>query len=191
LIHTVVCTDVNHSVDWQCRLLEYTWKRAAQSGELLRLVTCAPDVTLPSHTHARVCRMDPQPEQTMGYKAFERLFALEQWLERERPRGTVLILDPDCVFRRAIHHPVEAGAPRAQHWVDYRCASDLTQAATWPMLIDAGGSLGEPPRPMSRARPGHRTFNHEIRFRLVPAVCHGSCVDFAPSPAAKNCSRTA
>jgi len=138
LIHTVVCTDVNRSVDWQCRLLEYTWKRAAQSGELLRLVTCAADVTLPSHTHARVCRVDPQPGQTMGYKAFERLFALQQWLERERPRGTVLILDPDCVFRRAIDQPVEAGTPRAQHWVDYRCESELTQAATWPMLIDAG-----------------------------------------------------
>lgn len=135
MIYSVICTDVNDSIGWQCDLLEYTWKRAKQPGELLRLVTCPEGVLLPQHRHARVLRIAPQPALTHGYKAFERLFALEHWLRRERPEGTVLILDPDSVFRRAITGEARPGAPRAQLWVDYRCETELTQAATWPMLI--------------------------------------------------------
>jgi hypothetical protein len=135
LIYSVICTDVNDSIGWQCDLLEYTWKRAGQPGELVRLVTCPEGAILPRHYHARVLRAVAQPALTLGYKAFERLFALEHWLRHERPEGTVLILDPDCVFRRAITGDVKPGAPRAQRWVDYRCETELTQAATWPMLI--------------------------------------------------------
>jgi hypothetical protein len=43
LIVTVLCTDVCDYIDWQCDLLEYTWNRAGQSGELLRLIL-DPDV---------------------------------------------------------------------------------------------------------------------------------------------------
>ena len=135
MIYSVVCTDLDPSVGWQCELLEYTWKRAGQPGELLRLVTCPPEAALPRHSHARVVRVAPEPERTRTYKAFERLFALEAWLDGERPDGTVLVLDPDCVFRRAITQEVEPGAPRAQHWVDYRSRTDVVQAATWPMLV--------------------------------------------------------
>jgi hypothetical protein len=134
LIYSVVCTDVNAYVGWQCELLEYTWRRAAQPGDLVRVVTCREDVPLPRHRHARVLRVDP-PEATQGYKAIERLFALQQWLERERPDGTVLVIDPDVVFRRAVIGECERGAPRAQFWADYTPVSPHTQAATWPMLI--------------------------------------------------------
>jgi hypothetical protein len=135
LIFTVLCTDVCDYIDWQCDLLEYTWNRAGQSGELLRLVTCPAGTRLPRHQHATVVRVEPQPERYRGYKPMERFFALEQWLHRERPQGTVLFLDPDVVFRRAIRGEAEPGAPRAQLWVDYSPASSQTQAATWPMLI--------------------------------------------------------
>jgi hypothetical protein len=135
LIYSVVCTDVNDSIGWQCDLLEYTWKRARQPGELLRLVTSPEGAILPRHRYARVLRIAPQAARTHGYKAFERLFALEDWLQRERPEGTVLILDPDSVFRCAFTSEVDPGAPRAQHWVDYGYKTELTQAATWPMLI--------------------------------------------------------
>ncbi|MDA1316215.1 MAG: hypothetical protein O2968_23090, partial [Acidobacteria bacterium] len=119
MIYSVVCTDVNEYVNWQCELLEYTWKRAGQPGELIRLVTCPEDTKLPVHRYARVIRIAAPSSRTGGYVAFERLFALQNWLKLERPEGSVLIMDPDCVFRQAIVEEVEPGAPRAQHWVDF------------------------------------------------------------------------
>ena len=134
MIYTVICTDVSDYINWQCELLEYTWKRAEQPGELIRLVTCPAGTELPQHDHAQVIRIAEPSERTGGYLAFERLFALRDWLESERPEGSVLIIDPDCVFRRAIIDEVEPGAPRAQHWVDFR-PQPPAQAATWPALI--------------------------------------------------------
>src|SRR5689334_11577333 len=101
MIYSVVCTDLTAYIGWQCDLLEYTWKRAAQPGKLLRLVTCGVGNPLPRHRYATVLRVDRRPELDRGYKPFERLFALEQWLSREQPQGTVLVIDPDVVFRKA------------------------------------------------------------------------------------------
>jgi hypothetical protein len=156
LIYTVLCTDDNRALDWQCELLEYTWKRAAQPGELLRLVTSPDGAALPRHDHARVLRIEPQPERTGDYKAFERLFALEEWLRREQPEGTVLILDPDCGFRRAITDEVAPGAPRAQYWADYEGATGQSQAATWPMLIHTSDLEALLPRWISFTGAIHR-----------------------------------
>ncbi len=39
LIYSVICTDVNDYIDWQCELLDYSWARAGQPGELVRLVS--------------------------------------------------------------------------------------------------------------------------------------------------------
>ncbi len=139
MIYTVVCTDVNPYVDWQCELLEYTWKRAAQPGALLRLVTCEETVALPRHRHAEVLRVAPTAGQDarrdLGYKAFERLFALQHWMETARPEGTVLIIDPDVVFRRVVSGEAAPGAPRGQLWCDYQPVNPHTQAVTWPMLM--------------------------------------------------------
>jgi hypothetical protein len=137
MIYAVVCTDVNDYVDWQCEFLEYSWKRAGQSGELIRLVTCSDNTPLPRHRHARVVRMAAPSERTGGYLAFERLFVLQDWLRLEQPQGTVLILDPDCAFRGRIEKEAQPGAPIAQHWVDHRAKPPL-QAATWPALIHTG-----------------------------------------------------
>lgn len=141
MIYSVVCTDVNEYVNWQCELLEYTWKRAGQPGELIRLVTCPDDTKLPAHRHARVIRIAAPSSLTDGYLAFGRLFALQDWLKLERPEGSVLIIDPDCVFRRPIVEEVKRRAPRAQHWVDFEPRLPM-QAATWPALIHTS-DLGE------------------------------------------------
>jgi hypothetical protein len=135
LVYSVVRTDVNDYVNWQCELLEYTWKRAGQAGELVRLVACREDTPLPRHRYASVVRIEPEQDRCHGYKALESLFSLEHWLQREQPHGTVLVIDPDVVFRSAVGGEARPGAPRAQHWVDYRPVSSHTQAATWPMLI--------------------------------------------------------
>lgn len=132
-MYSVVCTDVNDYVNWQCELLAYSWARAGQRGELLRLVCAPPNVQPPPNRHTRVVRIDPG-ESTGGYLPLQRLFSLRAWLENERPEGTVLILDPDCVFRGAVSIEAAPGAPAAQHWVDYKPAP-ASQAATWPALI--------------------------------------------------------
>lgn len=133
MIYSVVCTDVNDYVDWQCELLAYSWRRAAQPGELLRLVCAPPDVAPPACEGVRIVRTPPG-ESTGGYLAFQRLFSLRDWLEAEKPVGTVLLLDPDCVFRAAVAAEVAPGAPIAQHWLDHRAAPP-SQDATWPALI--------------------------------------------------------
>lgn len=162
MIYSVVCTNVNDYVNWQCELLEYSWKRAKQPGSLLRLVSCPQDVPLPEHRHARVVRVGPPRRRARRYVAYERLFALRDWLHREQPVGSVLILDPDCVFRRPIEEEVAARAPRAQLWVDFDTTGRVwtyrrrpwskkrgvidtlytidparLQAATWPALLHA------------------------------------------------------
>lgn len=135
MIYTIVCTDASPYINWQCDLLEYSWKRAAQPGQLLRLVTVPEDAPLPSHPHAIVSRVPCEPERYQGYKCLERLCALQHWLQRDRPSGTVLILDPDVVFLRPVPVEVAPASPRAQHWVDYQPPSPHTQAATWPLFI--------------------------------------------------------
>jgi hypothetical protein len=134
VIYSVTCTDANDYIDWQCELLEYSWERAGQPGELIRLVTCPEGAALPDHKHTRVVHIGTSLDRTGGYLAFERLFALQDWLRLERPEGSVLILDPDCVFRRSVTEEVEPGSPRAQHWIDFP-GEHTAQAATWPALI--------------------------------------------------------
>jgi len=155
LIYSVICTDASDYVRWQCDLLEHTWKAVDQPGELVHLAACAPTRALPRHRYARVVRtrpVDRDPRTGTRYVPINRLFSLQQWLEEERPRGTVLLLDPDCVFRHAITDEVEPGKPRAQHWIDFTPASlqkdalparlgldertaESVQQATWPLLI--------------------------------------------------------
>ena len=132
MIYTVVCTNVRNYIDWQCELLEYTWKRVKQPGSLIRLVTCPEGTPLPEHRHRRVVRIGPPRKQTRRYVAYERLFALQDWLRRERPEGSVLILDPDCVFRRPIETEVAPGAPSAQHWVDFETTGLTWTYRRWP-----------------------------------------------------------
>jgi len=132
-MYAVVCTDVNDYVNWQCDLLAYSWARAGQRGELVRLV-CAPSaVEVPNQEHTRVVRI-PAGESDDGYIPLQRLLSLRAWLETERPEGAVLILDPDCVFRAAVAIEASPGAPVGQSWVDYR-PSPPSQAVTWPALI--------------------------------------------------------
>jgi len=132
VIYSVVCTNVNDYINWQCELLEYTWKRAKQPGSLIRLVNCREDTRLPEHRHARVVRVGSPRKRTRRYIAYERLFALQDWLRREQPEGSVLILDPDCVFRRPVETEVAPGAPTAQHWVDFESTGRVWTYRRWP-----------------------------------------------------------
>lgn len=135
MIYCVVCTDTNKRVNWQFELLEYSWKRAGQPGELIRLVTSKSNSLLPRHRYAKTYHIEAQPCFYLGYKAFERLFALKEWIKQQCPFGTILVVDPDIVFLEPIVNEAIVGRPRAQHWLDFIPSSKQIQPITWPMLI--------------------------------------------------------
>ncbi len=147
-IYTVICTDAEPGIQWQCELLEHTWRHVGQPGELLRLVATGPDDPLPQHTWMRVVRTPPSnvhPDTGDEYAPYNRLYSFASWLRAERPEGTVLVLDPDMVFRAPLDVHVTEGRPIAQRWVDFGTGRWLAdnlglehgrlQPATWPMAI--------------------------------------------------------
>ncbi len=151
-LYSLVCTDTDPYGTWQTLLHEHTWLRAGMPGELIRLVGARPDEELPRHHHARVIRTSAtnfHPLMDGDYPGMNRLLSLREWLDDERPVGTVLILDCDFVFRAPLHGRAKPGSPIAQEWhafeVDgrwleaWRALTDAdpstAQPITWPMLI--------------------------------------------------------
>jgi hypothetical protein len=150
--YCVACTDTRAYVHWQCELLEYSWKQVAQRGELLRLVSRRESEAVPRHIHARVISTaygNVDPGTGDEYAPYNRLFSLREWLDSEPEPGTVLILDPDCVFRDRVSIAVSPGAPIAQPWWGFAMVErwraavaglsgidpQSVQGITWPALI--------------------------------------------------------
>jgi hypothetical protein len=151
-LYTVVCTDADPYAHWQCELLEHTWKAVDQPGELVRLVAADSDVPLPEHRFAQVIRTAPSNKHPVTrdyYVPYNRLYSFQEWLERDQPSGTVLVVDPDYVFRSAVDIRVAPGQAMAQRWVDFAydgwwqerveevssAPAELVQNITWGMLI--------------------------------------------------------
>jgi hypothetical protein len=149
---TTVCTDTQPYANWQCQVLAHTLQAVGQPGELVRLVAAPQGGPLPTHHHARVVRTrapNVHPRTGDRYVPYNRLFSILEWLQAEQPVGTVLILDPDMVFRSPVASTVEPGAPRAQPWIGFygrgaamACLAEATgvdlddmQGVTWPALI--------------------------------------------------------
>lgn len=153
--YSLICTDNHPNVHWQCELLENSWCSVRQPGELLRLVSANEPDDLPRHERAAVIRTrftNVHPKTGDTYPPYNRLYSLRQWLQEHEPCGTVLILDPDYVFRAPVIGSVSPGSPRAQFWVDCAqwdgnsrfvkalsgispvTAADM-QRVTWPALI--------------------------------------------------------
>ena len=151
-LYSVVCTDTNPYGTWQTEFLEHTWLRAHMPGELLRLVGTPNGEPLPIHHTARVVRTaatNTHPRLDHDYTGMNRLHSLAEWLENERPVGTVMILDCDFVFRSALVKRATPGRPIGQEWWDFTWSGhwrDLAeeispgvgpalQAVTWPLII--------------------------------------------------------
>ncbi|MEO0367317.1 MAG: GlcNAc-transferase family protein [Pseudomonadota bacterium] len=153
--HTVVCTDLNDYVNWQVELLEYSWSRIQQAGDLIRLVACEDDQALPTHRHARVFRTQPSnvhPDSGDVYVCYNRLYSLQQWLEEYPIQGNILIVDSDVVFKAPVTMRAQPGQPIAQPWLDFGISAefkdailqhsaetdiDSLQKVTWPAIFDA------------------------------------------------------
>ena len=119
MIHTVFSTTANNAMQWQSELLEYSWGRVKQPGELVRLVAAGPGEPLPRHRLARVVRTlawSPHPYTRDVYPAYNKAASLLEWLVSERVVGTILLLEPDCVFRASVATEVEPGHAQATAW---------------------------------------------------------------------------
>jgi hypothetical protein len=120
VIYTVFSTTDSPYQQWQSELLEYSWRQVGQPGELIRFVATAGGAALPTHRYARSIATplrERHPETGDQYAPYNKPAALLHWLETERPDGTVLLVDPDCVFRRAICREVAEGRPVSQTWI--------------------------------------------------------------------------
>lgn len=123
MFYTVFSTNLSPMMQWQSDLLEFSWKRVEQEGELVRLVATEDPDNLPVQKYARCVATtcwDTDPDSGDAYPIYNKPASLLDWVYREKPEGTVLLLDPDCVFRAPVRKRVAPGYPAAQDWIDYK-----------------------------------------------------------------------
>ena len=126
MIYTVFSTTDNPYMNWQSMLLEYSWKEIKQPGELIRLVASNDRTQLPESSIANVVHTWPwdiHPLTGDRYLIYNKPASLSQWLAKDKPEGTVLFIDPDCVFRAPITTEVHPGHSLSQKWIDFRSDS--------------------------------------------------------------------
>jgi hypothetical protein len=130
MFYTVFSTNLAPRMQWQSDLLEYSWKQVGQEGVLIRLVATDDPATLPQQKYAQCIATQPwntHPDTKDAYPIYNKPASLLEWLFRDRPEGTVLLIDPDCVFRRPVRQHVAAGFPVAQKWIDRNTRKPGTQ----------------------------------------------------------------
>ncbi|MCZ6799604.1 MAG: hypothetical protein O7F12_03870 [Nitrospirae bacterium] len=123
MIYTVFSTTDSPYMNWQSDLLEYSWKETGQPGQLIRLVASSERDSLPVHRHAEVVATWPweiHPLTGDHYVIYNKPASLSQWFARENLEGTILFIDPDCVFRAPITREVSVGHPVGQTWIGFR-----------------------------------------------------------------------
>ena len=129
MIYTVFIAAADPAIQWQCDLLDYSWGKAAQPGELVRLAPAGKDDALPIQRLARVVRThvwSPHPYTGDVFPAYNQAAALFEWLHSEPVDGTVLLLELDSVIRAPITREVAPGQALGTPW------SELQQAGPGP-----------------------------------------------------------
>ena len=122
MFYTVFSTNNTPYMQWQSDLLEYSWKRVEQEGTLIRLVATDDPQNLPAQkfAHCFATKLwDVHPETGDSYPIYNKPASLLEWVFREKPEGTVLLLDPDCVFRSPVTRHAAPGFPASQDWIDF------------------------------------------------------------------------
>ncbi|MCC0014896.1 MAG: PqqD family protein [Rhodobiaceae bacterium] len=116
MFYTVFSTDDCADMQWQSELLEHSWKKVGQQGVLVRLVATRTPDRLPSHKDARCVATRFLDTHSGTGPIRKRPASLMEWAFRDRPEGTVLIVDPDCVFRAPVTQYVAPDFPISQPW---------------------------------------------------------------------------
>ena len=121
MIFTVFVAGNGPANEWRAQLLEYSWRRLRQPGELVRLTPARSGETLPTHLTARVVRAlpwNPHPYTGDPYPGYETPAALMEWLFREKIDGTVVLLGSQNVFQHPIRQEASRRKVRAMSWPD-------------------------------------------------------------------------
>lgn len=144
MFYTVFSTNQNTCMQWQSELLAYSWQRSGQEGILVRLLATETPAHIPPLDHVTTIatsRYDTDPVPGDYYPAYNKPASLLEWLYRYEPEGTVLLIEPDCIFRRAVNQRAQPGAPVSQAWDNYPLVAPST---THPYGLDHGFAfLGE------------------------------------------------
>jgi len=134
VIITVFCTSNSERENWQSDLLEWSWHRAGQPGELVRLVACGPEDSLPEHALARVVRThrwNPHPYTGDDYPYYDLPASLLEWLLDERPEATILLVGPRTLFQSTLDEEASPGRAVGNAW------SELPVGGTGPFGLAA------------------------------------------------------
>jgi hypothetical protein len=132
MIYTAFTVPSDLTLQWQAELLEESWARARQSGELVRLAPTSAEQSAPMHGRARVVQTlswNPHPYTSDTYAGYDIPAASMEWLFRSRVDGTVLLLDRCSVLTTAI---------------EYETTPGQVVAAPWPEMPTGDGPLGLP-----------------------------------------------
>jgi len=119
MIFTVFTAAANPINQWRAELLEYSWRRLRQPGELVRLTPLPPGQIAPAHLAAQVVETlawNPHPYTDDEYAGYEVPTAVQEWLFRERVEGTVLLLGPNSILQKAVTEEVRPGKVLATPW---------------------------------------------------------------------------
>ena len=141
MFYTVFSTDVSPTMQWESDLLEYSWKRVGQEGTLIQLVAADEPNNMPQQKYAHCVptrSWNVHPQTGDAYPIYNKPASLLEWIYRDRPEGTVLLLDPDCVFTKPVSRRVAPGTPVSQAWVDLKLGEPTTER---PFGLPAGFSF--------------------------------------------------
>lgn len=119
MIYTVFNTVAKDSPRWQAELLEYSWGRVRQPGELVNLVSSTPESQPSKLHHARLVETldwSPHPYTADIFPAYNTAASLLEWQFTETVDGTILLLEPNSVFRSSISTEATPGHIKATAW---------------------------------------------------------------------------
>ncbi len=122
MILTVASTSTDAASQWRAELLEFSWRRVDQTGELVRLISSNPGAELPEHRQAHTVRTlpwNPHPYTRDPFAGYDLPASLLEWLYRRPVDATVLLVDSHSVFRAPVNDEVEAGQVIATPWDEH------------------------------------------------------------------------
>lgn len=121
-------TSNTHYQSWQCDLLEYSYLKSGQKGELICLCSEGENNELPERTSdiAKVIQLPSymkNPKTGDFWGIANKLGSLDAWIGEQKEEGSVLFLDPDMVFIQTVDTKipmgkVEEGKVFGQRWID-------------------------------------------------------------------------
>ena len=130
--YVVYSTSNSDYQSWQCKLLEYSFKKVNQPGKLIRLCsfnTHNPNRPFDTSDIAEVIQL---PDYRTRWREFtndldkdygiaNKTESLKYWLANYpglKDTDNILFVDPDMVFVKAITETTTQGTIIAQRWVD-------------------------------------------------------------------------